>query len=289
MKSGGWNRTSADQPKVKKGGARKVPGAWCLVLGAVCLAVLSVGAYFLFSGGDDAAKDETAKGRGRIKEVTPAAAPKFVEKEKPPEKKKIPFWEVPKSQTNGFSEAMQRKWRHKHYPPACYTNTTSLTEAPPSYAIFNHPCENRIAAYLTIEPGQTMVGTPVFGERFEKEFLKSCEEPIIINEDDTEETKALKNLMKETKIELRNRMAAGEKLSDIMDETHREIQKLGAAKRQIEQLVHEQLKEVTSEQDVDDIVAAANKMLEEKGVAPISVNPILRKNIKRRLMNGGNR
>ena len=282
-KGGGWNRGGSAKPVEP---VRKPAIAKGAIAGLVLIAAVGIAAWVILGGGSGDEKNAEKRQRGRIKEVTPAPAPKAKEEPKVEKPKKVPFWEVPKSQTNGFSEAMQLKWRHKHYPPPCYTNRSSLTQSPPSYAVFNHPSENRIACYLTIEPGQTMVGTPHFGKDFERDFLKSCEEPIIVSPDDSEETKALKELMKQTKIELRQRMADGESLGDILAETHNEVQKLGAVKREIEALAREQVHEAMSEEEADDIIAAANKMLEDKGIAPISMSPITRRNIKRRLLNG---
>ena len=77
----------------------------------------------------------------------------------PPEKPKR-FWQLPT--TNGLTEAQQRVWKIKNRPPPGITNNTSLFEAKPKYAIFNHNSENTIAAYLTITPGQTLVGSPTY-------------------------------------------------------------------------------------------------------------------------------
>ena len=182
---------------------------------------------------------------------------------------------------------MQLRWKHYHVPPAIFTNTLSRTQPPEKYEIFEHWSENRIASYLTMEPGQGLVGTPVFDDTLESDFLKSCEEPIIVNKDDSEYNAALKRQMIETKIEIRQRMADGEKLGDILLETHKEMQKLAAVKSEIEQLVHESLKEAKSEADIDDLMTAANKMLEDKGVAPISLNPVIKRNLMRHIINEG--
>ena len=202
--------------------------------------------------------------------------------EKPRE---VEYWE--KDSTNGLSEAQVRKWRAMHRKPPCYTNTLSRTEPPPEFAIFKHHSENQIALYLTLEPGTTLVGTPTFGRSFEEDFLQSCEEPILQEEDDTPEQAELRQQMKDVKIELRNRMRDGESLCQIMADTHEELQRLGLARLEIENLVREQLSEgVASEQDANDLLKAANRMLEEKGCAPIKDNPLIRFSIKRSILKG---
>jgi len=281
MSNGGWNR---GEPEKEASATHKPSVGRGAIAGLAVVAIAGIVAWVIFSSGDEKVPVEKEKKSAQIKEVTPAPPPKAKPVKVKPEKKEIPYWELPPSQTNGLQEGMLRKWKHMHNPPPCVTNMTATTDPKESYAIFNHYSENRIACYLTLEPGQTMIGTPVFGEHFEKDFRKSCEEPILITEEDDDDAKALKKLMNETKIELRQRMAAGEKIGDIMSEAHAEAQKLATVKREIENVVHEQTKEMTSEQDYDDLIKAANKMLEEKGIAPISANPIVRRNLKRQLM-----
>lgn len=253
------------------------------VLSTAAIAAVVIIFYFMSSD-----KEKTNIGDGRGKYLIAEVEPQIPSREQveaveishePPKPK---FWEVDASKTNGFSEAMIRKWKVAHYPPPCYTNTTSLTEEPPEYAIFAHPSENYIAAYLTIKPGQTMVGTPVYGVWLEHDFLMSCEEPIVYSPDDDDKTRELKDTMKQVKIELRDRMRNGESLSDILTETHREVQKLSSARQEIQNLIYEESKYAETEEELDDLISAANRVLEEKGIAPISANPIVRRNIRYR-------
>ena len=72
------------------------------------------------------------------------------------------------------------------------TNSLSAVQNKGKYEIFAHHSENEIACLLTIQPGQGLVGTPRYNGRFTRDFLKSLETPIIINEDDSEEDKELK-------------------------------------------------------------------------------------------------
>ena len=229
-------------------------------------------------------KKESPKRPDPIRNVakpTTKPTPALVQ-EKPRE---IEYWE--KDTTNGLSEAQVRKWKVMHSKPPCYTNTLSRTEPPPEFAIFKHHSENQIALYLTLEPGTTLVGTPTFGRSFEEDFLQSCEEPILQEEDDTPEQAELRRQMKEVKIELRNRMRDGESLCQIMADTHEEMQRLGLARLEIENIVREQLNEgVASERDANDLLDAANKMLEERGCAPIKDNPLIRFSIKRSVLRG---
>ena len=192
----------------------------------------------------------------------------------PPEKPKR-FWQMPT--TNGLTEAQQHIWKVKNRPPPGITNNTSLFEAKPKYAIFNHDSENTIAAYLTITPGQTLVGSPTYGKKFTEDFLKSLEEPIIATKDDDPETAALKRAMNETKIELKARYDAGEDIGKILEQTHEELRQLSQYKMQIEDILKETIRSGDlTEKDFDLALEAANKMLDEKGIAPMEFGPVSR-------------
>ena len=198
-----------------------------------------------------------------------------IEPPKQPEKPKR-FWQQPT--TNGLTEAQQRIWKVKNRPPPGITNNTALTEAKPKYAIFNHNSENTIAAYLTINPGQTLVGSPIYDRKFTEDFLKSLQEPIIVTKDDDPETAALKRAMIETKIELKTRYDDGEDIGKILEQTHEELRQLSQYKQQIEGILKETIYSgELSEADFDLAIDAANKMLDDKGIAPMEFGPVSRR------------
>ena len=220
----------------------------------------------------------------RVVEKLPVKVVEEKKEQKP--QKKLNFWEVDAAHTNGFTEMQMRKWRKEHRPPPGYTNDAAVVRSRAKYAIFPYESENKIAALLTLEPGQTMIGS--FDLRgVQADFLKSCEVPIVITKEDTPETAALKNLMNEVKIELKERIADGEKLEDILSETQKEYQRLARCKMEMQQAIHELKKEgVSSEQELDDVLSAANKILEEKGIAPIELGPIARHMFLRHIKKG---
>ena len=229
-----------------------------------------------------ASNEQKPKKAAKIVEVTPAPTPtkpvEIIEPEKP-----VRFWEVDAAHTNGFTEMQMRKWRKEHMPPPGYTNNAVLTRPKPKYAIFHHSCENLIAAYLTLTPGEGMIGSPILGDRFRPQFLKSLEEPIIVSADDSPEDAQLKRDMIATKIDLKARMDEGEDICKIISDTHREVQDLARYKVMLQKEIHEASKnsDMTME-DVDDLISAANQMLDAKGIAPITLGPISRRLIQRR-------
>ena len=151
-------------------------------------------------------------------------------------------------------------------------------------SIFRYPSENQIANLLRVE-----VGTGVFGNRdykgFKANFLKSLEEEIEILDSDDEWTRALKQEVSETKRDLKKRLDAGEDIEEIMRSTRDELKKLAYIKRSIEQDARKMMMAANTEEDIEIVKEAANRLLEEKGIAPIKFNPIIERRILE--INGG--
>ena len=146
--------------------------------------------------------------------------------------------------------------------------------------IFKHFAENQIYALLDIEPGETLFVTRKYDGRFLESFKKSLEEPIELLEDDTERERDLKLAMIETKEDLKKRMVAGEDICKIMEDTYSEIQRLSEYKKEINKMVNESLKKGDlTDADYEDLIKAANMMLEEKGMAPIRNSMLIKRNI----------
>ena len=244
------------------------------------LVAVAAAAYFAFRGnrGGQTPPPAPEPSRGKIVEVAPSTNAPAIrpaatdDKEAIPE---IPYWEVDASQTNGFTAAMVKKWEHRHRPK--YKFDLPKRQLRAKYRIFRHRSENEIAALLMAKPGASMIGRPRYVGLTE-DFMKSCEEPIIVAADDDEYTANLKRDMIQAKIEIRQRMADGESLEKIIEDTRAEYRKLSEYKRTLTKEVMGMIrKDEVSAQDVDLFVEAANKMLESKGIAPIKISEITRK------------
>lgn len=261
---------------------------WLYYIIAGCLVfVIGAAVYFCLPSKTQNVIDPDRKAvaeKPKVLEKLPAKVVEEKKEQKP--QKELNFWEVDAAHTNGFTEMQMRKWRKEHRPPPGYTNDAAVVRSRAKYAIFSHESENKIAALLTLEPGQTMIGS--FDLRgVQADFLKSCEVPIVVTKEDSPETAALKNLMNEVKIELKERIADGEKLEDILSETQKEYQRLARCRMEMQQAINELKEEgISSEQELDDILSAANKILEEKGIAPIELGPIARHMFLRHIKKG---
>ncbi len=138
-------------------------------------------------------------------------------------------------------------------------------------SIFPHPSENVIAGLLVAEPGQAFVGTPHYNGRFTKNFLKSLEEPIIVSKDDPEDIQQLKRAVIEAKIQMKEAYDRGEDIEQILQEAREDLQRMARYKQELKADIYEYANktEGITDQDVDDYIAAANKLLESKGIAPM--------------------
>lgn len=146
-------------------------------------------------------------------------------------------------------------------------------------SIFKNVAENEIARLITLRPGDSMIGTRRYDEHLENEFRKSLETPIIVSKDDSLEDAELKRSMIAVKIEICDRLAAGEKFNDILVETRSELQRLARVKRNIHQEVLAQTSGIMDHSEVQAYIDAANVLLEKEGVAPIKGGTILRRNL----------
>ena len=149
------------------------------------------------------------------------------------------------------------------------------------YEIFDHACENEIAGFLSMEPGQGLVGTPRYNGRFKRDFLESLKHPIVVTPDDSPEDAALKRNVIKAKIELKEALDRGEDIEQIMLDTRKEMQDLARYKQELKQHMHEMVKgdgEMTTE-EMEDLLNAANKLLDAKGIAPMTFGPLTRRKI----------
>ena len=280
----GWNGSDRKgaapvQPKVT---AKKPSPVRGIVAGAVVV-VLAVVAYFaFFSGSEKPQKVVEQKKPSAIKEVAPSISTNKV----------AAVEEKPNPNLETYRDArgiLRYKVGNGRVPdPNLKTHKNTPTRDKDGnkrfgskYTIFENRSENEIARLISMPPGTQMFGTRRYDDKFEADFLKSCETPIIVEKGDSEYVKNLKKAMNETKIEIRNRMAAGEKLADILTETRKELQRLATYRRDLKRETADMLQSGTlTDQDADDVITAANKMLEQKGLNPIPKSSLIRNHVK---------
>jgi len=141
--------------------------------------------------------------------------------------------------------------------------------------IFDYPADNEIATLVSMQPGDMIVGPPIF-DTFEDEFLKSLKTPIVVKADDSEHDKELKRAVNAAKIELKAAYDRGENIAEIMTKTHEEYQRLEQYRSEVfGQALEYTDNDAQSSQDVEDYLVAVNKLLEAKGIKPIEESTLM--------------
>ena len=268
-----WNRSSENgeavsRPLQKRKGFRfPVRGA---IAGAIVVLGAAVAAWWLWPDTSaPVAEDGDGTAGRRIREVTPAAAPK-AEEAKP---KDPPGYWNGKKITNENRPPWMSPYHTVNDYGHIHTNKPNEALKPIWEKVFSNETDQEIAAFLLVEPGEYVLGDGAGSFKdFDAYFLESIKEPIIVRTDDDEYVKELKRAVIQTKIELKDRLDRGESLEAIMEKTQSEFRELGLYKEELKEQVEELCKkDAVSEADVEDYVTAANKMLEERGCAPFTL------------------
>ena len=282
----GWNGSDRKgaapaQPKVT---AKKPSPARGIVAGLVVVAAACV-AYFAFFSGNEKPQDEKVeKERGKIKEVTPAPAPKATPEEEAAKKKRE---KVEKLKHYWDDKLYVDENGVKRYPgglrykgPDDYVHKVKDTRPPPRFKRYS---SNQIATLLEITPGEIPVGGMQFPKKFTEDFKASLEEEIEILETDSEYDVELKKAVIDAKKELAERMKNGEDPREICEQTWKEMQEIGLYREELVKQVNaiRQNPDMTAN-DIKDAVDAANLMLKEKGAKGIGISKIALKRLAER-------
>ena len=137
---------------------------------------------------------------------------------------------------------------------------------------FKHDTDCMLAHLLVVQPGEGFVGdSESIYSGFEKEFLKTLDDPIVYDKDDSDYVKELKMGVEAMRQELKDIRASGESIEKVLIETRDQLQQLGLYRQELEQEVLRMSEDGMSQQDYDDLLAAANRMLEERGSKPLEL------------------
>lgn len=286
-----WNRSDNTgsvpvNPRAKgalAGGGRKLLLA-AAVVAALCAAV--VVCFLLRDSGKPVPKAPEKPSGGKIAEVAPIVVTNRAPAAPKEEGKKV---EIRKLEDGRFMKYVDGKeaWmypRRSIDPPARTNGQNRVLSI--EQRIFKYRSDMEIAGLLMAQPGDMSIGDPEYDKFFKQDFLKSLVDPAFPREGDTEEERELKKAVTEVKAELKERYDAGEDLAKIMYDARKELRELGAYKQELEEEVRKRAKDGSlSAEDIEDLVDAANVMLESRGIAPIRKGGFLRHQLKLRNRN----
>ena len=162
-----------------------------------------------------------------------------------------------------------------------------VTNTPGKFSIadktFKHSADVELGNLLMVEPGDDLLGdTAGMYRGFNKEFDEALAEPIEYSDDDTPIQREMKQAVNELRKELRDRRAKGEDIEKIMEDTRNQLKELSLYRQELEDEVRKLSTDDLTQNDYEDLVAAANQMLKERGIKPLEMPSTVRHAIRLR-------
>ena len=276
-----WNRPIEEKVKAPGEGEQRNVHVKGLVAGVIVVLGAAVAAWWIFGSGPAPVR-EGADGtkKGLIAEVKPAvkAVAKPAEtnavKAVDPNARPTKVGEI----VNGYVMLLGgrlRKVKGVTKPSAIRKTLAQQT--------FKHHSDVSLANLLTAEPGGLMVGdSSMYYRNFDKEFAKSLKDPIVIEEDDSEEVRELKKGVIELRAEMQERIKAGEDPVKVMRQARDELMEASIYRRDLEKQVDTIMRDGKNltEKGLEDLVNGANEMLKGRGAKPIRFDKALKYKLK---------
>ena len=250
------------------------------VVCAIVLALAGGIVYFLVNGKGKPAKESapTPEKTRQIASVTPAAAPKPVAAPEKPKAEKRPKPQRVGEIRDGYRLLCDGTL---HKVQGVITNTPGKFSV--ADKTFKHSADVELGNLLMVEPGDDLLGDSAgMYKGFNKEFDEALSEPIEFSEDDTPMQREMKQAVKELREELKQRRAKGEDIEKIMEDTRNQLKELSLYRQELEDEVRKRSTEDLTQKDYEDLVQAANQMLEERGIKPLEMPTTLRHAIRLR-------
>lgn len=162
-----------------------------------------------------------------------------------------------------------------------------VTNTPGKFSIadktFKHSADIELGNLLMVEPGDDLLGdTAGMYRGFNKEFDEAITEPIEYSDDDTPIQREMKQAVNELRKELKDRRANGEDIEKIMEDTRNQLKELSLYRQELEDEVRKLSTDDLTQKDYEDLVAAANQMLKERGIKPLEMPSTVRHAIRLR-------
>lgn len=262
----------AAKKRAQKPSGGKSPSPLRGVLAGLCIVALAVGAWWWLASRETAPQPVEKPAKPKVvkpKPQPPAPKPKPVIEQKV-ETPKGPPWPEKSPHPDG-------EWRHGEGPRSiAVTNGCLVTypHYPGVQMILPHPAfaapfetllDNEIARIISAKPGDDFIDVPL-PKNFDDKFAESLLVPIKVNEDDTPEKAELKKQVLEARKILVEAAKRGESPRQILEEEAKSLRRLMQTRDNFQRIVNEQIQNGATDQEINDTVNAANKMLEREGI-----------------------
>lgn len=148
---------------------------------------------------------------------------------------------------------------------------------------FSNHADVVLGNLLTMEYGDDLLGDPDEAySGFAEAFDRALEYPIDISEDDDDFQRELKEGVIEMREELARRRLAGENIEEILSDTWRQMKELGLFRKDVDSQVEGQLDDGMTQEDYENLVGEANRILAEEGIKPLELPATLKRALRLR-------
>ena len=258
-----WNGSGQKEsaPAKPKVAAKKPSPIRGLIAGLVVVAVVCV-AYFAFFSGNEMVPEKVEKKPTKIKEVKPAAAPKSAS-----ELQKV---EKPKKALKDMTPEERFEMRMKHIAEAQKRmKDVPFARPPETNLIFKTSTDQVLAMVADMAEGKDMPPLPL-DDNFEREFVASLKQPIVINKDDSEKVKALKMKVAQLRAELDERASQGEPMVRILKDFQENMVKDYKMRDELRQEVKKMI-ETDGRETAQQYCNKVNESLRQLGIKEIDM------------------
>lgn len=268
--TGGWNRPAANQPTVKKGGAKAPSKVRGIVAGVLAVAI-GVVCWIVFSPSPEADKKEPAKKQGAIQEVTPAPAPKAVEPEKPQKSEA----EIAREKENEKIRKMTPEERVDYIFQKQIERPVNLN--PSSNQVFATGTEQILSQMFTKQLGDPPPPLPAISINDEAHLAEIIINSVKPEEGDSEKTKFAKEQVELAKRELAAYIKEGGDIHQFLKFYH---DKLAESYMQWKDAQALAIKSCREDPDIAvTYIKEINKKLADKGIKNVMIPPGLKQQI----------
>ena len=270
-------REGAAKKRAKKPSGAKSPSPLRGVLAGLCVVAMAVGAWFFFKDGQKTDAPAVGNKPKRVKEIKPekpkaarpSASTNKTEVAKPNPNEKMHFG-VPHSEWVKLSHEEKVALGQAAYDAeaakidSTYLERKKAHDAEIAARPFKHTSENVISSIFSLNYGDhVLMGD--FHPTLQDDFLKSLDDPIVINDDDSEEVKRQKEEMIILKPKIKQLIDQGYTLKEILDDYRNSIAKVQELEFNLRKELDEIKRTSTSVEEVRDFIEAANKMMLDAG------------------------